>query len=261
MDGERKIFFRDVVKSWFFCAREKRPGIAACVSVYLAGSFFYLYRGLALYRNMGLHICVADCYVMASMVGKRIMVGIPVFLAVTLLNQQNSRDMQYVLHMKKRSCIWLRQCADNGFGAILMASLETVTVGVFGRMMTPSLLVWNEQGSVFWDATGHTITEIHFWQIVISFGAVTWVVYLFTGMLVSFVEWLTDSYPAGICACLILAFAENFSTVSVLYQRATVFYSQWLTGGLWGNWLWACLMTILLVLLGGRCAERKEFYG
>lgn len=261
MDGERKIFFKYALKSCFLFIREKRLVIAAWLSVYLSGSFFCLHKGLELYRNMGLHICVADCYVMAGMVGKRIMVGIPVFLVVTLLNKQNNRDIQYVLHMKKRFHIWLRQCIDNVFWASLTAILETAAVGIFGMMMTPSFLVWNEQGSVFWHATGHTIADIHFWQIIISFGVVTWAVYLFTGMLVSFVEWLTDSYPAGICACLSLAFAENFSAFSVLYNRATIFYSQWLTGGLWVNCLWVFLIIIILIILGGRCAERKEFYG
>ena len=144
------------------------------------------------------------------------MVGIPVYLVMALLQARNSRNIQSVLRMGTRINIWREQCLENVFRAVIMTFLETVAVGIYGLFMTSSLLNWNEMGSVFWDATQHTVSNIRYGQIVLGFSAVTVLVYLFTGMLFSFVEWVSGSYPAGICACLVLAFAENFSVLSVL---------------------------------------------
>lgn len=260
MDGERKMFFRHTLENYFSFVRNKYMGMAICILVYLAGSFFFLYKGLELYQTMGLRICAADCYVMSGLVGKRILAGIPSYLVMTLLQTQNSRNVQCVLFMRKRSNIWWKQCLENVLRAFIMTLLETVSVGIYSIFMTSSLLIWDELGSVFWYATEHTITNIHFWQIVLGFSVVSLSIYLFTGMLISFVECLFSSYLAGICVCLVLAFAENFSTLSVLYDRTTIFYNQWLSGLLWENCLWTFSIIIVLVIGGRRFAERKEFY-
>ena len=255
------MFFRRTLENYVSFVKEKRLWIAACILAYLAGSFFFLYQGLDLYQNMGLQVCAADCYVMAGMVGRRIMVGIPIFLVITLLQAQNSRNIQSVLRMGTQINIWRKQCLENVFRAVIMTFLETVTIGVYGLLMTSSLLNWNEMGSVFWDATGHTVSNIHYGQTVLAFSAVTVLVYLFTGMLFSFVEWVSGSYPAGICACLMLAFAENFSTLSILYDRTTIFYSQWLYKRMWEDCLWTFIIIIILAIGGEGFAKRKEFYG
>ena len=259
MGGGKKMFFRNTLESYISLVKEKRLEIAACILVYLMGSFFYLHQGLELY--MGLHICAADCYVMAGMVGRRIMVGIPIFLVITLLQARNSRNIQSVLRMGTRINIWWKQCLENVFRAVIMTFLETVIVGAYGLLMTPCLLNWNEMGSVFWNATQHTVSNVHFGQIVLGFGAVTVLIYLFTRMLFSFVEWVLGNYLAGICICLMLAFAENFSTLSILYDRTTIFYSQWLSEQVWEDCVWTFIIIIILAIGGERFAKKKEFYG
>lgn len=255
------MFIKIAAARFFAACREKRAAIAAGIFWETAGILLFLTKGMALYRNLGLCTCAADCYVMAGMVGKRLTAGIPVYLFLTVLMRQDSGNVPYILYLGKRRNIWKGQCLERLFSAVLLTIWELIAVGAYGILCTGSLLNWEQEGSVFWDAAGRTITGLSFWKIAAGFGTVTLLIYFFTGILVSFVEMLSGSIAAGICVCLALAFAENFSKLSVFYDRATVFYGQWIARRLWGDWLWSAFLILALLAGGGWVAGRKEFYG
>lgn len=261
MAGKGKTYFKISVRECIAFVKEKRLALSVCVLVYLSGIFFFLRRGMKLYGRLGLKTCTADCYVMAGMVGRRISAGLPAFLAVTLLQAGNWHGAGRVMRLKSRRGLWMGCVLSNGFRAVAFSIIETIAVGVYGALLSPVPFIWEEQGAVFWYATGQTAAGISFRQVVFSFWVVSFLNYMFTGMLFSFVGWVTDSFPAGICTCLALAFAEDYSRLSFLYDRTTIFYSAWQERAVGGNCLWALLVIMVFMLAGIRAADRKEFYG
>lgn len=244
-----------IVKKWIVC------GI-----IQLIGTFFYLYRlDQTFAKEYGLSICKADFFVWMDELTGKLLIVIPVALLLFMEISKHMEYEQFLIRKPGRTYLWYETTFRTAVFAAVLTVYNLISVMLYSITNRVSLINWTEKRSMFWYMTqGNVLLDgiVTYAQVLVRFLISTFITYLFTGVMVTLLRLLFNSYIIGWLLCLGIIIIDSYAVkIPLYYGRITIGHSTWLQ-----NWViqvipFGIVVILALIVIGQLAIRRKDFYG
>lgn len=207
----------------------------------------------------GIHLCVADGFILLQ--SKRFFpfVFIPLYLLLISFAVRNDFSPIYILRHCKRDSVYIMQVIKLCFFTVVYVIFLQVAVGIVSAILFSDTINWDLRNSLFYFVTVQTAVY-PLWHVILYTSALLAVFLQTAGLVFILIRWVSGSmvhaWLAEIILCVAFGRLKSDSAWNIYGVEHTVWTDK---SALLFHIVTACVLCMLLLLVGLYIVRKKDF--
>jgi len=207
----------------------------------------------------GLPISLADCCIMQREFIFFPLFIVPLCLFIIQIIIKNDLEIPFILRRFSRKSVWSAQIRKAFMCAFLFCVFYLLITLLIGSLYSSELINWKNSNSIYCLKT-ESIIDTTLYEVIIAFFSSCFLSIAGITTVFLLLWWIIKkSVFAWLVIIIISIWDLFFMEYSVFVGRLSITYTNWSNREIWGNFLWASILVVIMILIGRFCSRYKEF--